>query len=663
VSQSLKKRDRKRMNYLDTYYRALLDYRKITAKDRDCTTQRNTVAKANAKADEVIITKQICDIKTDWIEEIEQGLVHVDKAIREDRQFIRSNGEVVDIEKVKNVSRESVEHLAKHSNLIEEFNEGEEVIPKRLYTVERLSDYAVYENRFLYMLLCYLRDFITVRYNKILDLEHTYHGQLLMDKQVVMPKRKLNIKLSLNEEKKDDCYLKAKSKSRDVIRRISDILELTHAFLATPLMQEVSKVAMLKPPITKTNVLRMNHNFRGALALYEYVTAYEGDGYTVRDEVQKINPFKIDMADEFAEIALLSSFLTYEYGLDIKDELKEEYDKEEEIRKQEEAKRHLEQLKALRRRIKEAGESPEEYMLGLEKVNKVLEQNTIKLEQATKEIEGLNAELAELRNQTRLLGGRIGELLNEIEGIKDEHGKAIKALGEEYDAKIEQINEEHSDELQKIITECDERVDEIKCKIEQERLRYETALENAKIDHERRIELINSENEARTSELKQVLEKESEQMRLTCQGYAARINELESEREKVENERRLAEARLIAIRREHGLSTPAIDYTTETAFEELEHQLDVFETFFFAEWTNAKKAIRQNVIKDFFKLIKMAKKRRKTPEGRAEIQAKINENKAKKDKNQPQGEQNPQMPPPPMPQGENNDINTPNKRN
>ena len=161
------------MSYLDTYYRALIDYSKNTLQDKDCGSQRIATTKANAKNDNVIVTRKICHVNTDWIEHIEQGLEHVDKAIREERQFIRSNGEVVDIEKVKSVSKDSVKHLAQHSNLITRHTEGEDIIPDRLYIVERLNDYAVYENRFLYMMLCYLRDFITVRYNKILELEHT----------------------------------------------------------------------------------------------------------------------------------------------------------------------------------------------------------------------------------------------------------------------------------------------------------------------------------------------------------------------------------------------------------------------------------------------------------------------------------------------------------
>ena len=45
--------------------------------------------------------------------------------------------------------------------------EGDNIVPDKLYMVEKLSDYAVYENRFLFMLLSYLRDFIQYRLEKI----------------------------------------------------------------------------------------------------------------------------------------------------------------------------------------------------------------------------------------------------------------------------------------------------------------------------------------------------------------------------------------------------------------------------------------------------------------------------------------------------------------
>ena len=178
------------MNQLDVYYRGLLEYRQLTTANRECTVLRGAMASANPENDIIEIQRVLCTVDEEWVKTIEEGLIPIEKAIREERQFIRSNGEVVPIEKVRHVSRESVEHLAKHSDLITRFDEGEDIIPDQLYTVERLSDFTVYENRFLYMLLCYLRDFVLLRYNAILDLTTRYDGKIEMNKTLISGKQK-----------------------------------------------------------------------------------------------------------------------------------------------------------------------------------------------------------------------------------------------------------------------------------------------------------------------------------------------------------------------------------------------------------------------------------------------------------------------------------------
>ena len=126
------------MNRLDVYYRALREYRGVTAV-RHCEDFRNAISGANIENDELTVSRHICTVETDWMDTIEAGLEFVEKAIREERQFIHSNGEVMPIEKVKHVSRESVEHLARHSNLI---------------TKERT--WTIFHHRFP-QLLCYFR--------------------------------------------------------------------------------------------------------------------------------------------------------------------------------------------------------------------------------------------------------------------------------------------------------------------------------------------------------------------------------------------------------------------------------------------------------------------------------------------------------------------------
>ena len=86
------------MNQLNVYYRALLKYREHTLKDRDCISDRGAITKVNTESDKIVLERNICTVDTDWIEAIEVGLEFIDKAIKEERQFIRSNGEVIPIE-------------------------------------------------------------------------------------------------------------------------------------------------------------------------------------------------------------------------------------------------------------------------------------------------------------------------------------------------------------------------------------------------------------------------------------------------------------------------------------------------------------------------------------------------------------------------------------
>ena len=438
------------MNQLDVYYRALVDFRAQTLTRRECVAARKSVMNANTEQDRLTLKRMICTVDIDWVDTIEAGLVHIEKAIKEERQFIRSNGEVIPIEKVKHVSKDSVEHLAKHSNLITRMVEGEDIIPDSLYTVEKLSDYAVYENRFLYMLLCYLRDFITLRYNKILESSNTYDGNMTMSKTIRLNKRTIVYDVALKEEIKDDDYLREHNEAKEIIDRIDLLLKAVIAFLSTPLMEYAAKAPMLKPPITKTNVLKMNNNFKGAMALYEYVTAYDKPGYTIETRITEMNPFREQVADELAETILLSSFLSYEYNLDIHDMLQKSYDEEEKRRKEEEYKRFLENLEKVRRRVQKSGQSPEEYILMLEKHIHILENKCAKLDAALAEIEVLKANLAQAKEQIAALNLELEAVKEELEYQKQKYIDDMAALKAAHEAEIQRLNEEHAAEIESL---------------------------------------------------------------------------------------------------------------------------------------------------------------------------------------------------------------------
>ena len=191
----------------DALYRAFIEYRKVTKGNISCTRTRDAIKSASPENDRLLTVSSKCIIEEDWVNKIYEGLTYIEKAIAEERQFIRQQGEVVPIEKARRVSKGSVEHLAKHSEFMtHEPKEDGKLIPDKLFVVERLSDYAVYENRFLYMLLCYLRDFIEIRYSKIIELGNTYQAEFDTEKEIQIGKRTIAYKATMREQSKEDPY-------------------------------------------------------------------------------------------------------------------------------------------------------------------------------------------------------------------------------------------------------------------------------------------------------------------------------------------------------------------------------------------------------------------------------------------------------------------------
>lgn len=632
------------MNYLDTLYRAFIDYRKNTADDRECASQRKAVAKAEADDNDCIEVKRVvCKIDEDWVDAIEDGLVYVEKALAEERQFIRAKGEIVPIEKVKRVSRDSVEHLSKHTNLItKDTTSGDDLIPEQLYTVERLNDYAVYENRFLYMLLTYLSEFIGMRYTRILDLTNTYEGKAVISKSVKSRQKNIEFTLNLDETRRDDPIMRELNPCKDILERISMLLKTVNHFLSTPLMEEVSKAAKLKPPITKTNVLKMDKHFKGAVALYDFIAAYDKDGYTVETVAKKMR-FSEIVADEFSELYALSSFLTYEYGMGIKDMLKKEYEAEEERRKALAEQQHLEQLKRLRRRIEEAKCSPEEYMLLLEKQIRTFEGIYSKLEEAREEIDRLTGEnrkltdtVAELEKNIEDLNAEIARLeqkyLDDMAELKRLHAEEIERINADHAAEIERINEQHAQQIEQILAAHQQELSDLRAsyeaQIEHINEQHAAELESVRSSCERQISELNEKHRAevdalnaeharivgeKDGQIAELIEK-NDQMRkshaeqvsaliTTHNAKIAEMTEIVAKKEqalvdvKEENRllvdlKQLSDGRLNSLRHQYGLMTEADDFTTENAFNEIENQYNAFRRFFKGEWKKTKKKIR-----------------------------------------------------------------------
>ena len=572
------------MNRLDVYYRALRAYRGVTA-NRQCEDFRRVVAEANTENDEITVSRNICTVEEDWMDAIEAGLVFVEKAIREERQFIHSNGEVLPIEKVKHVSKESVQHLARHSNLITKERRGEDMIPDHLYSVEKLNDYAVYENRFLYMLLCYLRDFITLRYEKVLELSACYDGTLRMNKQIVYRNQKITYSVDLHDERKNDKILLDGNPAKGAIDRMDLLLKAVLALLATPLMEIAGKAPKLKPPITKTNVLKMDNNFRGAMALYEYVVAYEKLGYSVEPSSVQLAPFSETLADELSEASGMLMFLTYEYGLDLNDTLKARFIEAENREREEQIRRKERQIALLKKKLAAKEITPEEYILELEGQVRLLESDNRRIPSLKAQIEALTekdersqTEILSLTEQTRRLGEQISEAAIAHEKEKTE----MRAAHEE---QLYQLVTRHEADLSDLKAKCEERIRENDARrAEEMRVREET------------MRAEREQLEGKLSAMDARYGKELSILRDDLRRGESILGQVVGERNRLSEENVICKARIHALQAQSGASFEADAFTEKEDFNELERELEAFVKFYEARWRITKKSIRKKLL-------------------------------------------------------------------
>lgn len=568
------------MKQADIFYRAFINYRKQTADDSKCKKLRSAISTASADNDKLEVISSKCIIKEDWVNRIYEGLPFIEKVIREERQFITQQGEVVPIEKAKHISKSSVEHLARHSDMIthEPKDAEADIIPDELYIVEKLSDYAVYENRFIYMLLCYLRDFIDIRYSKIIEEYDTYRAAMRVDKTVKLGKRVINCKIDFSEESKGDPFGFFDGHTDALLKKIEEERHIIAAFLLTPLMKIVAKSPMIKPPITRTNALKMNNNLKNALALYDYIAAYSGDGYKIEYTKKTYGPFSETMGDEFAEIISLNSFLTYEYGKELKNNLRESYEAEEERRRVEAEERHILLLKELKKRLEEGGGSMEEYILELESRNVELEEDRTKLAEAKEYISTLEGNILDYRRRQNEYLGEIDELRGD-NAAKDEH---IRKREEEFITEKTAIHVAHHTEKQEL-TEAYEN------KLEEQRVASEDEKRQMSEQHENELAGVKESYDA-------IITGERSRFETELAESKNKYEKLNAEKEAIYEEKTVLKAELRAQKQLSGTALEDGEFVEKERFAELDEEYAALKKLRASEWAKAKKSIRKRIL-------------------------------------------------------------------
>ena len=430
-------------NWLNLQHRGYMAYLRETEDTNACCQWLNRIVGTGISQEKISTVFLDCRVTTDWVEQIEKALPFLENAVRENRQFILRQGQTVPLEKVKRVSRASVEHLSRHSELITTVPEpGGELRPDKLHMSENISTYAVYENRFLYMLLCLIRDFAGYRYQKIIELSSSFSTDVTLSKEVSDHTGQISFSLRYTESTQGTGGV-----TDQAVVRIQNILQRVEQMMATGLMRDVSAEPLLKPPITRTNVMLHDPNFKVAFELYTFLIGYAGRGY---EQIQRLRSDEelTDMArKDLATLVAMTSYMSHRCGGDY-DLMQQRY-LAEEARTQEAARlRRRENLAALKERLGPVSEETADYILSLEQML-AEEEDIAKQKEETEQLRLLLNAAAEreagLGAQMQALERTLSEKEQSIARLSKEREQAQAAQEEmrnQLDAQLQQQKQE-----------------------------------------------------------------------------------------------------------------------------------------------------------------------------------------------------------------------------
>ena len=232
----------------------------------------------------------IQDISIDWISTIEDVLPNLDTIVRNPRKFIVQEEDIVDISLCKAISTESVKHLAQHTNMISKVDKDGTVTPSRILNITKEESFEIYENRFIYTLLLKLKDFVQIRYDKIKKASATQDVlQLNVDSKFNLPSKKVTYRTEYMAQLSFDEVLRMDPETLEKIERIARIDKIITDFLASSFAKALRNSAPVRPPITRTNVILKEPNFKKALTLWQFIETYQATaGFSATDDIEDI---------------------------------------------------------------------------------------------------------------------------------------------------------------------------------------------------------------------------------------------------------------------------------------------------------------------------------------------------------------------------------------
>lgn len=433
-------------------------------------------------------------IDMDWVVAIEETLPYIQKAIDEQRRFIKQVENVVRIELARKVGPESVKHLSQHTNFIAKVDDDGMVTPNKLLTTEREESFAIYENRVLMTLIRKALLFVDDKYSKMKDVPNDSYNRIQMERHVDFNDKKIDFSINYVNESHDkladdlDVLDVSELSDFDRIRRIRSTL---NEFLNTQLMREIAKEPEVRPPITQTNLLKKNPNFKKAMELWTFLDSYKRTGFEIVSEDYHGKMDEQVQQDVYFAMGFEHFMMSIATNPGLRNILQQKYEEENARIAEEEAKPEKTREAVMKAQLDAVRKEEMEIRL------REIREREKKILDLTNEVKNLKVTLEQKEQQILTLKGQVSALQDQINELKEElkqtklklleaenEIKALKAENQALKEKIEELNNT-IDELNNKIAELNEQIRVLNDRIQV--LMQENARMQSKIEEQEKI--------------------------------------------------------------------------------------------------------------------------------------------------------------------------------
>ena len=407
----------------------------------------------------------------------------------------------------------------------------EETLPYIQKAIDEQESFAVYENRVLLTLIHKALMFVDDKYSKMKDVPNDSYNNITMNRHLELNQQKLDFSVNYVNENHESL---AEDLDVEDIESLSDfdrirrIRQGLNECLATPLMKEIAKEPQVKPPLTQTNLLKENPNFKKAVELWSFLDTYKKQGFELVGEeyngkMTDENKEDVYLAMEFQHFMMsittnpaLRKMLQEKYEEE-NAFAKEEADRPEKVKEIREREKQILDLNSEIKSLKITLDQKEQQILTLkgqisalqdelDNTKNELKETKLKLLEAQKEIE-------RLKEETEKLTAEITELKETLENERESHAKQVEQMNADFAEKTRIAEENFANRLSAKQKEFDdaqtahnEYVTKLNTdnanKIAELNTNHSNEVAQLKSDYENRIDTINKENATATANLK-----------------------------------------------------------------------------------------------------------------------------------------------------------------